>query len=148
MIQEGQIHRMITMWFFLGLYGFMLQVTFLGDGPLGQMTSISSAGSFVKGFVGNPLCQPPLKDNGRVWFTWPYFYHLVIDQYYWRNLILYSGRNFLVHSNKLISIANKHISKTKTLSLTPYIILNNFTYVNCVYSMHACCFVLIEIKLY
>lgn len=66
MIQEGQIHRMITMWFFLGLYGFMLQVTFLGDGPLGQMTSISSAGSFVKGFVGNPLCQPPLKDNGKV----------------------------------------------------------------------------------
>lgn len=66
MIQEAQTHRMITMWFFLGLYGFMLQVTFLGDGPLGQMTSISSAGSFVKGFVGNPLCQPPLKDNGRV----------------------------------------------------------------------------------
>ena len=56
---------MNTMWFF----GFVLQVTFLGDGPLGQMTSISSAGSFVKGFVGNPLCQPPLKDNGRVWFT-------------------------------------------------------------------------------
>jgi hypothetical protein len=51
---------------FLGSFGFMLQVTFLGDGPLGQMTSISSAGSFVKGFVGNPLCQPPLKDNGKV----------------------------------------------------------------------------------
>ena len=66
MIQEAQTHRMNTMWFFLGLFGFMLQVTFLGDGPLGQMTSISSAGSFVKGFVGNPLCQPPLKDNGRV----------------------------------------------------------------------------------
>lgn len=66
MIQEALTHRMNTMWFFLGLFGFMLQVTFLGDGPLGQMTSISSAGSFVKGFVGNPLCQPPLKDNGRV----------------------------------------------------------------------------------
>lgn len=62
MIQEAQAHIMNTM----RCFGFVLQVTFLGDGPLGQMTSISSAGSFVQGFVGNPLCQPPLKDNGRV----------------------------------------------------------------------------------
>lgn len=44
----------------------MLQALFLGDGPLGQMTAISSEGGYVKGFVGNPLCDPPYKDNGKV----------------------------------------------------------------------------------
>lgn len=43
-----------------------VQALFLGDGPLGQMTAISSEGGYVKGFVGNPLCDPPYKDNGKL----------------------------------------------------------------------------------
>lgn len=45
---------------------YLCQVTFLGDGPLGQMTAIASRDGYVKGFVGNPLCDPPLKENGKV----------------------------------------------------------------------------------
>jgi len=44
----------------------MFQVTFLGDGPLGQMTAISSDGGYVKGFVGNPLLEPLYNENGKV----------------------------------------------------------------------------------
>lgn len=44
------------------------QVTFLGDGPLGQMTTIATEKGFVKGFVGNPSCDPPLKPTGKVRF--------------------------------------------------------------------------------
>ncbi|KAJ7563497.1 hypothetical protein O6H91_03G112900 [Diphasiastrum complanatum] len=43
-----------------------VQVTFLGRGPLGQMTTIASGLGFVKGFVGDPLCNPPLKPNGKL----------------------------------------------------------------------------------
>ena len=46
----------------------MFQVVFLGDGPLGQMTAISSDEGYVKGFVGNPLCDPFYKENGKVRF--------------------------------------------------------------------------------
>jgi len=45
---------------------FMFQVTFLGDGPLGQMTTISADGGYVKGFVGNPLVEPLYNENGKV----------------------------------------------------------------------------------
>ena len=41
-------------------------MVFLGDGPLGQMTAISSDGGYVKGFVGNPLCDALYKENGKV----------------------------------------------------------------------------------
>jgi molecular chaperone Hsp33 len=44
----------------------MWQVTFLGDGPLGQMTTIATEKGFVKGFVGNPSCDPPLKPTGKL----------------------------------------------------------------------------------
>lgn len=44
----------------------MFQVAFLGDGPLGQMTAISADGGYVKGFVGNPLCDPVYNENGKV----------------------------------------------------------------------------------
>jgi len=43
-----------------------VQVTFLGDGPLGQMTTIATEKGFVKGFVGNPSCDPPLKPTGKL----------------------------------------------------------------------------------
>ena len=43
-------------------------MVFLGDGPLGQMTAVSSDGGYVKGFVGNPLCEPLYKENGKVRF--------------------------------------------------------------------------------
>ncbi|KAG0569348.1 hypothetical protein M758_6G079700 [Ceratodon purpureus] len=43
-----------------------VQVVFLGDGPLGQMTAISSDGGYVKGFVGNPLCDALYKENGKL----------------------------------------------------------------------------------
>eukprot|EP00246_Nothoceros_aenigmaticus_P014757 TRINITY_DN5818_c0_g1_i2.p1 TRINITY_DN5818_c0_g1~~TRINITY_DN5818_c0_g1_i2.p1 ORF type:complete len:281 (+),score=42.29 TRINITY_DN5818_c0_g1_i2:124-843(+) len=43
-----------------------VQVTFLGEGPLGQMTTIAGKGGIVKGFVGNPLCNPPLRPDGKL----------------------------------------------------------------------------------
>ncbi|CAM6094791.1 unnamed protein product [Calypogeia fissa] len=43
-----------------------VQITFLGQGPLGQMTTVASGKNMVKGFVGNPLCQTPLKANGKL----------------------------------------------------------------------------------
>jgi molecular chaperone Hsp33 len=43
-----------------------VQITFLGQGPLGQMTTVANGPNLVKGFVGNPLCQPPLKESGKV----------------------------------------------------------------------------------
>lgn len=46
-------------------------MVFLGDGPLGQMTAMSSDGGYVKGFVGNPLCDPLYKENGKVHFLLP-----------------------------------------------------------------------------
>eukprot|EP01018_Ginkgo_biloba_P003109 Gb_13347 [translate_table: standard] len=43
-----------------------VQVTFAGDGPLGQITTIASSGGLVKGFVGNPLCDLPLSANHKL----------------------------------------------------------------------------------
>uniref|UniRef100_A0A7I4DAL1 Uncharacterized protein n=1 Tax=Physcomitrium patens TaxID=3218 RepID=A0A7I4DAL1_PHYPA len=43
-----------------------VQVLFRGNGPLGNMTAISADEGHVKGFVVNPSCDPPLKDNGKL----------------------------------------------------------------------------------
>lgn len=47
---------------------------FRGNGPLGNMTAISADEGHVKGFVVNPSCDPPLKDNGKVQLHVAVFY--------------------------------------------------------------------------
>ncbi|KAL2621357.1 hypothetical protein R1flu_001562 [Riccia fluitans] len=42
-----------------------VQITFLGQGPLGQMTTVCKD-YMVKGFVGNPDCESQLKANGKL----------------------------------------------------------------------------------
>lgn len=42
------------------------QVTFKGDGPLGGMQIIAEANGIVKGKVGNPACDPPLRADGKL----------------------------------------------------------------------------------
>lgn len=43
-----------------------VQVMFSGRGPIGHMTAVSSGGSMVKGYVANPLCDPPLTPAGKM----------------------------------------------------------------------------------
>jgi molecular chaperone Hsp33 len=43
-----------------------LQITFLGDGPLQSMQVIAESGGFVKGRVGNPTLELPLRPDGKV----------------------------------------------------------------------------------
>jgi redox-regulated HSP33 family molecular chaperone len=43
-----------------------LQLTFMGDGPLKNMQVIAESGGYVKGRVGNPGLQLPLRPDGRV----------------------------------------------------------------------------------
>lgn len=42
------------------------QVTFKGDGPLGGIQVIADATGQVKGKVGNPGCNPPLRRDGKL----------------------------------------------------------------------------------
>lgn len=42
------------------------QVTFKGDGPLGTVQVIATAGGAVKGKVGNPAADPPLRPDGKL----------------------------------------------------------------------------------
>ena len=42
------------------------QVTFRGDGPLGNIQVIADANGRVKGKVGNPGCNPPLRSDGKL----------------------------------------------------------------------------------
>lgn len=42
------------------------QVTFRGDGPLGQMMVIADTKGQVKGKVDNPFADPPLRDDGKL----------------------------------------------------------------------------------
>jgi molecular chaperone Hsp33 len=41
------------------------QVTWRGDGPLGSIQIIADASGNVKGKVGNPGCNPPLRQDGK-----------------------------------------------------------------------------------
>ncbi len=41
------------------------QVTWRGDGPLGSIQVIADATGLVKGKVGNPGCNPPLRPDGK-----------------------------------------------------------------------------------
>ncbi len=41
-------------------------VTFAGDGPIGKLISVADYYGNVKGFVANPLANPPLKPNGKL----------------------------------------------------------------------------------
>ncbi|XP_002991558.2 uncharacterized protein LOC9632366 [Selaginella moellendorffii] len=43
-----------------------VQISFLGRGPLGQMTTVASQSKLVKGFVSNPLCDLPLTPQGKL----------------------------------------------------------------------------------
>jgi molecular chaperone Hsp33 len=42
------------------------QITFRGDGPLGGLQCIAEATGVVKGKVGNPACNPPLRPDGKM----------------------------------------------------------------------------------
>lgn len=42
-----------------------VQITFKGDGPLGQITVISDNTGQVKGMVANPNADPPLRPDGK-----------------------------------------------------------------------------------
>jgi molecular chaperone Hsp33 len=42
------------------------QVTFKGDGPLGGIQVIGDARGNVKGKVGNPAADPPLRPDGKL----------------------------------------------------------------------------------
>eukprot|EP00897_Mesotaenium_endlicherianum_P003033 jgi/Mesen1/2758/ME000017S02130 len=46
--------------------GETVQIMFSGRGPLGQMTAVATTDNFVKGYVANPACDPPLKPNGKM----------------------------------------------------------------------------------
>lgn len=43
-----------------------LQVTFKADGPLGGIQVIADARGMVKGKVGNPAADPPLRRDGKL----------------------------------------------------------------------------------
>lgn len=36
-----------------------------GRGPIGRMTAVATDSGQVKGFVGNPECDPPLNSRGK-----------------------------------------------------------------------------------
>ena len=42
------------------------QVSFRGNGPLGNVMAISDARGNVKGRVDNPSADPPLRDDGKL----------------------------------------------------------------------------------
>lgn len=42
------------------------QVTFRGNGGLGQIQTVATAGGLIKGRVGNPSCDPPLRSDGKL----------------------------------------------------------------------------------
>lgn len=42
------------------------QVTFRGNGELGQIQTVATAGGLIKGRVGNPACDPPLRPDGKL----------------------------------------------------------------------------------
>ena len=42
------------------------QITFKGDGPIGQIIAISDNTGMVKGLVGNPAADPPLRPDGKL----------------------------------------------------------------------------------
>ena len=44
----------------------LAQVTFKGDGPLGGIQVIADALGNVKGKVGNPEADPPLRPDGKL----------------------------------------------------------------------------------
>mmetsp|Transcript_14448 Transcript_14448/g.31295 ORF Transcript_14448/g.31295 Transcript_14448/m.31295 type:complete len:333 (+) Transcript_14448:52-1050(+) len=44
----------------------MLQITFRGDGPLGQAMAVADTRGNVKGKVDNPEADPPLRDDGKL----------------------------------------------------------------------------------
>lgn len=56
-----------------GIMGFMLKsekhktsLQFKGDGPLGTVLAVSNSRGEVKGYVGNPYVDLPIKDNGKL----------------------------------------------------------------------------------
>jgi len=42
------------------------QVTWKGDGPIGTIQTIASSNGVVKGKIGNPLADPPLRPDGKL----------------------------------------------------------------------------------
>jgi molecular chaperone Hsp33 len=42
------------------------QITFKGDGPIGQIIAISDNTGMVKGMVSNPSADPPLRPDGKL----------------------------------------------------------------------------------
>eukprot|EP00250_Pteridium_aquilinum_P000010 c10015_g1_i2 orf=358-1386(-) len=43
-----------------------VQITFVGDGPIGKLITVASKEGWVKGFVENPLCEIPPKANNKL----------------------------------------------------------------------------------
>lgn len=43
-----------------------VQITFMGDGPIGKVITVATKEGWVKGFVGNPVCYVPPKVNGKL----------------------------------------------------------------------------------
>lgn len=43
-----------------------LQITFVADGPLGGLQVIAESNGYVKGKVGNPLADLPLRADGKL----------------------------------------------------------------------------------
>lgn len=43
-----------------------LQITFAAEGPLKGVQVIAESNGFVKGKVGNPLCDLPVRDDGKL----------------------------------------------------------------------------------
>ena len=44
----------------------MRQVSFQGNGPLKNLQTIADAGGLVKGKLGNPTADPPLRPDGKL----------------------------------------------------------------------------------
>jgi molecular chaperone Hsp33 len=44
----------------------MLQIQFRGDGPLGSILAVADTKGQVKGRVGNPAADPPLRPDGKL----------------------------------------------------------------------------------
>ena len=43
-----------------------MQVSFQGNGPLANLQAIADASGLVKGKVGNPQADPPLRPDGKL----------------------------------------------------------------------------------
>lgn len=48
------------------MYLSAVQVTFRGNGELGQIQTVATAAGLIKGRVANPACDPPLRADGKL----------------------------------------------------------------------------------